>query len=73
MTEFTTANDYDPEESSKPEFKNTEGVAAWINKTKNGDAYIRIDLPFGLGGLSLFPANEKLKKVFNQVYAEINS
>jgi hypothetical protein len=45
----------------------SEGVAAWLNRDKNGNAYLSIDLPIGLGSVALFPSNDKVRDALNQL------
>lgn len=52
-----------------PLFTNdSEGAAAWLNTDKNGDAYLSISLPLGLGNLQLFPRDDEIKDVLNQMH-----
>lgn len=46
---------------------NSEGSAAWLHKDKNGNAYLSIRLPLGLGSLNLFPANDTMEDALNQL------
>ncbi|MDY6777796.1 MAG: hypothetical protein SVU32_03960 [Candidatus Nanohaloarchaea archaeon] len=55
-------------EHEKPFLENgREGAAAWLNKDKNGNAYISVRLPLNLGSLNLFPTNEKVEDALNQL------
>lgn len=49
----------------------SEGAAAWLNTDKNGDAYLSISLPLGLGNLQLFPRDDEIKEVLNQMHAHL--
>lgn len=46
----------------------SEGAAAWLNTDKNGDAYLSISLPLGIGNLQLFPRDDDVKDVLNQMH-----
>lgn len=62
-------------EHKRPFLENrSEGSAAWLNKDKNGNAYISIRLPLGLGSLNLFPVNDGVEDALNQLldYLEEN-
>lgn len=62
------ADDEEPDRSKMPILENSsEGVAAWLNRDRNDNAYIRVRLPLGLGSLSLFPANDRIEDALNQL------
>ncbi len=46
---------------------NSEGAAAWLHTDKNGNAYLSIRLPLGLGSLNLFPASDTMEDALNQL------
>ncbi len=46
---------------------NSHGAAAWLHKDKNGNAYLSIRLPLGLGNLNLFPVNDTMEDALNQL------
>ncbi len=45
----------------------SEGAAAWLHRDKNGNAYLSVKLPLGLGSLNLFPSNDTVKDALNQL------
>lgn len=48
-----------------------EGVAAWVNTDKNGNAYLSVKLPLGLGYVNLFANtlqdDERKRDVMNKL------
>lgn len=46
---------------------NSHGAAAWLHKDKNGNSYLSIRLPLGLGSLNLFPTNDTMEDALNQL------
>lgn len=46
---------------------NSQGAAAWLHEDKNGDAYLSVRLPLGLGNLNLFPTNDTVRDALNQL------
>jgi len=57
----------------KPVFDNrNEAVAAWLNMSEGGDAYLSVSLPLGLGDVSVFPANDEVQDALNQLYAHLD-
>lgn len=46
---------------------NNDGAAAWLHRDKNGNAYLSIKLPLGLGSLNLFPVNDTMSDALNQL------
>jgi len=47
-----------------------EAVAAWANEDKNGNYYLSVRLPLGLGTVNLFTQDE-FKEAFNQFVEHI--
>jgi len=65
--ESETNNDKN-DNGNKPILENAgQGAVAFLNRDKNGDAYISVKLPLGLGGVNLFPANGKMEHALNQL------
>lgn len=46
---------------------NSDGAAAWLHRDKNGNAYISVKLPLGLGSLNLFATNDTVSDALNQL------
>lgn len=49
---------------------NQEGAAAWVNTDKNGQPYLSVRLPLGLGSVNLFPENDAVITALNHVLDE---
>lgn len=45
----------------------SEGAAAWLHRDKNGNAYLSVKLPLGLGSLNLFPSSDTVEDALNQL------
>lgn len=45
----------------------SQGAAAWLHHDKNGNAYLSVKLPLGLGNLNLFPTNDSMEDALNQL------
>lgn len=45
----------------------SQGAAAWLHEDKNGNAYLSVRLPLGLGSLNLFPSNDTMEDALNQL------
>jgi len=59
--------DDDQETGDRPVFQNRdEGVAVWLNTDKNGDGYLSIRLPLGLGYVNVFAVDDDLGTVLKQ-------
>ena len=46
---------------------NKQGVAAWLETDKNGNAYISLKLPLGLEYVNVFPSDEDTREAFNKL------
>lgn len=63
-----TDNDKNDNGNNKPVLENPgQGAVAFLNRDKNGDAYISVKLPLGLGGVNLFPASGEMEHALNQL------
>lgn len=57
---------------NQPLFTNDdEGAAAWLHTDKNGNAYLSIKLPLGLGSLNLFPATDAVENALNRLHEHL--
>lgn len=70
IKESTESDDANDDSSGRrPVLTNdNEGSAAWMNTDKNGNAYVSVRLPLGLGSLNLFPASDEVENALNQLH-----
>lgn len=68
MTGFNNASEDENNRSKKPVLSNNqEGVAAWLDTDKNGNTYLSLKLPLGLGHVNIFPQGEESREGFNKL------
>lgn len=61
-------DDSDSDQRRLPILENdSEGAAAWLHRDRNGNAYLSVKLPLGLGSLNMFPSNDTVEDAMNQL------
>ncbi|MBY6294275.1 hypothetical protein GLU60_02705 [Nanohaloarchaea archaeon H01] len=64
---------YKDSENNPPLFHNRDhGVTCWVEEDKNGDNYLRLKLPLGIGSIPLFLNDSAYKCIQNDFNEMVN-